>query len=54
MRFQELIGDDLQNRKNQFEKSPNYQSLTPHTKVKVDLTLNLHYCIVPFLRCVFS
>jgi hypothetical protein len=35
MRFQELIGNDLQTRKNQYEKSPNYQSLTPHTKIKV-------------------
>jgi len=34
MRFQELIGNDLQNRKNQYEKSPNYQPLTVHTKIK--------------------
>ncbi len=35
MRFQELIGNDLQNRKNQYEKSPNCQPLTLHTKIKV-------------------
>ena len=37
MRFQELIGEDLQNRKNQYEKSANYQLLTPHTKIKVQI-----------------
>lgn len=36
MRFQELIGEDLQNRKTQYEKAPNFQALTPHTKVKVN------------------
>ncbi len=35
MRFQELIGNDLQNRKNQYEKSANCQPLTLHTKIKV-------------------
>jgi hypothetical protein len=39
MRFQELIGKDLQNRKNQYEKSPNCQPLTLNTKVKVKIEL---------------
>lgn len=38
MRFQELIGQDLQNRKNQYEKSANCQPLTLHTKIKVITT----------------
>ncbi|CAF4010933.1 unnamed protein product [Rotaria sp. Silwood2] len=42
MRFQELIGNDLQNRKNQYEKSPNYQSLTAHTKIKISRGLFAH------------
>ncbi|CAF4390249.1 unnamed protein product [Rotaria socialis] len=42
MRFQELIGNDLQSRKNQYEKSPNYQSLTPHTKIKFSRGLFAH------------
>ena len=35
MRFQELIGTELQTRKNQYEKSANCQPLTLHTKIKV-------------------
>ena len=42
MRFQELIGNDLQNRKNQYEKSPNYQPLTAHTKIKFSRGLFAH------------
>ncbi|CAF1217229.1 unnamed protein product [Adineta steineri] len=42
MRFQELIGNDLQNRKNQYEKSPNCQPLTLHTKVKFPRGLFAH------------
>lgn len=42
MRFQELIGNDLQSRKNQYEKSPNYQPLTPHTKIKFSRGLFAH------------
>ncbi|CAF1263229.1 unnamed protein product [Adineta ricciae] len=42
MRFQELIGNDLQTRKNQYEKSPNYQSLTAHTKIKFSRGLFAH------------
>jgi len=42
MRFQELIGIDLQNRKNQYEKSPNYQPLTSHTKIKFSRGLFAH------------
>ena len=42
MRFQELIGDDLQNRKNQYEKSANYQPLTAHTKIKFSRGLFAH------------
>ena len=38
MRFQELIGHDLQNHKNQYEKSANCQPLTLHTKIKVITT----------------
>ncbi|CAF3678346.1 unnamed protein product [Rotaria sp. Silwood1] len=42
MRFQELIGNDLQNRKNQYEKSPNCQPLTLHTKIKFSRGLFSH------------
>lgn len=42
MRFQELIGNDLQNRKNQYEKSANYQPLTAHTKIKFSRGLFAH------------
>lgn len=42
MRFQELIGEDLQNRKTQYEKAPNFQALTPHTKVKFSKGLFAH------------
>ncbi len=42
MRFQELVGNDLQNRKNQYEKSPNYQPLTAHTKMKISRGLFAH------------
>ncbi len=42
MRFQELVGNDLQNRKNQYEKSPNYQPLTAHTKIKISRGLFAH------------
>ena len=42
MRFQELIGYELQNRKNQYEKSPNCQPLTPHTKIKFSRGLFAH------------
>ncbi len=42
MRFQELIGNDLQNRKNQYEKSPNCQPLTLHTKIKLSRGLFAH------------
>ncbi len=42
MRFQELIGNDLQTRKNQYEKSPNYQPLTAHTKIKFSRGLFAH------------
>jgi hypothetical protein len=42
MRFQELIGQDLQNRKNQYEKSPNCQPLTPHTKIKVTTLISIY------------
>jgi hypothetical protein len=42
MRFQELIGNDLQNRKNQYERSPNCQPLTLHTKVKFSRGLFAH------------
>jgi hypothetical protein len=41
MRFQELIGNDLQHRKNHYEKSPNCQPLTLHTKVKVIYKKNI-------------
>ena len=40
MRFQELIGNDLQTRKNQYERSPNCQPLTVHTKIKVKRKIN--------------
>lgn len=42
MRFQELIGEDLQSRKNQYEKSANFQPLTLHTKVKFSRGLFAH------------
>jgi len=42
MRFQELIGTDLQTRKNQYEKSANYQPLTAHTKIKFSRGLFAH------------
>jgi len=35
MRFQELIGDDTQTRKNIYEKSPDYQPLALNSKVKM-------------------
>ncbi|CAF0918897.1 unnamed protein product [Adineta ricciae] len=42
MQFQELIGNDLQNRKNQYEKSPNCQPLTLHTKIRFPRGLFTH------------
>ena len=54
MRFQELIGEDLQNRKNQYEKSPNYQPLTPQTKIKVTFGSHCSNLDRPFPLVVLS